>query len=31
MPMRGSMPCDRPWPADRVDTFRRWIDSGMHA
>jgi hypothetical protein len=27
----GSMPCDGPWPADRVDTFRRWIDSGMHA
>lgn len=27
----GSTPCDRPWPADRVDTFRRWIDSGMHA
>jgi hypothetical protein len=27
----GSMPCDRPWPADAVDTFRRWIDSGMPA
>ena len=27
----GSMPCDRPWPADRVDVFRRWIDAGMPA
>jgi hypothetical protein len=27
----GSMPCDRPWPADRVDTFRRWIDAGTPA
>ncbi len=27
----GSMPCDRPWPADRVDVFRQWIDVGMPA
>lgn len=27
----GSMPCDGPWPADRVDMFRRWIDEGMPA
>ena len=27
----GSMPCDSPWPADRVDVFRRWIDAGMPA
>jgi len=25
----GSMPCDGAWPRDRVNTFRRWIDSGM--
>jgi hypothetical protein len=25
----GSMPCDGPWPADRVDVFRRWMDAGM--
>jgi hypothetical protein len=22
----GSMPCDDPWPPDRVATFRKWID-----
>ena len=27
----GSMPCDGAWPADRVDTFRRWVESGMAA
>jgi hypothetical protein len=27
----GSMPCDGAWPADRVDTFRRWVESGMPA
>jgi hypothetical protein len=25
----GSMPCDGAWPAERVDAFRRWVDSGM--
>jgi hypothetical protein len=25
----GSMPCDAPWPGDRVETFARWVDSGM--
>jgi hypothetical protein len=25
----GSMPCDGPWPPDRVALFRRWVDSGM--
>jgi hypothetical protein len=25
----GSMPCDAPWPSERVDVFRRWIESGM--
>jgi hypothetical protein len=24
----GSMPCDEPWPADQVQRFRDWIDSG---
>jgi CDGSH-type Zn-finger protein/truncated hemoglobin YjbI len=24
----GSMPCDGAWPADRIDVFRRWIDTG---
>ena len=22
----GSMPCDGPWPADRIALFQRWID-----
>jgi hypothetical protein len=24
----GRMPCDDPWPPDRVATFRKWIDDG---
>lgn len=24
----GSMPCDKAWPAERVELFRRWIDAG---
>lgn len=24
----GSMPCDGRWPAERVDVFSRWVDSG---
>ena len=24
----GTMPCDGAWPAERVETFRRWIDAG---
>jgi hypothetical protein len=27
----GSMPCDRPWDADRVETFRRWVEQGKAA
>jgi truncated hemoglobin YjbI len=27
----GTMPCDGAWPADRVDVFERWIDSGKAA
>ncbi len=25
----GAMPCDGPWPAERVDVIRRWIEAGM--
>jgi hypothetical protein len=25
----GDMPCDAPWPDDQIDTFRRWMSSGM--
>ncbi|WP_142282219.1 hypothetical protein [Mycobacterium sp. IEC1808] len=25
----GSMPCDGAWPAQKIDVFQRWIDSGM--
>jgi hypothetical protein len=24
----GSMPCDGGWPADQVQRFRTWIDTG---
>ena len=24
----GTMPCDGPWPTERVDLFERWIQSG---
>jgi rubrerythrin len=24
----GAMPCDGPWPAERIALFRRWIDTG---
>lgn len=27
----GSMPCDGAWPADRVATFRSWVDAGTPA
>jgi CDGSH-type Zn-finger protein/truncated hemoglobin YjbI/ferredoxin len=27
----GTMPCDGAWPRERVDLFRRWIDSGKPA
>jgi hypothetical protein len=27
----GSMPCDGPWPADRVALFREWVDAGCPA
>ncbi|MCW2963621.1 MAG: hypothetical protein JWO17_873 [Actinomycetia bacterium] len=25
---RKDMPCDRAWPQEQVDLFRRWIESG---
>ena len=25
----GSMPCDGAWPADRIEVFRRWTQTGM--
>jgi hypothetical protein len=27
----GSMPCDGAWPAEQIDTFRRWVGGGMAA
>jgi CDGSH-type Zn-finger protein len=27
----GTMPCDSSWPAERVDTFQRWITGGTSA
>lgn len=24
-----SMPCDEPWPAERLALFKRWMDEGM--
>jgi hypothetical protein len=27
----GSIPCDSPRPTDRVDIYRRWIDTGEAA
>lgn len=25
----GSMPCDEPWPGERIALFKRWLDEGM--
>jgi hypothetical protein len=25
----GSMPCDDPWPPERIALFKRWMDEGM--
>jgi hypothetical protein len=25
----GSMPCDAPWPSEKVNLLQRWVDSGM--
>ena len=25
----GSMPCDEPWPEDRIARFKQWMDEGL--
>ncbi|HLI62619.1 MAG TPA: hypothetical protein VKV05_04410 [Terriglobales bacterium] len=25
----GSMPCDEPWPPERVAKFKQWMEEGM--
>lgn len=25
----GSMPCDEPWPEERLALFKRWMEEGM--
>ena len=25
----GTMPCDGAWPADRVEVFKRWTETGF--
>jgi hypothetical protein len=27
----GSMPCDGPWPSERVELFRSWVGAGCPA
>jgi len=27
----GGMPCDEPWPEDRIEVFRKWVQEGMPA
>lgn len=27
----GGMPCDGPWPPERVELFRQWVEAGMPA
>jgi hypothetical protein len=24
----GSMPCDKPWPSDRIALFKQWMEEG---
>jgi hypothetical protein len=24
----GSMPCDEPWPKERLELFKQWMDEG---
>lgn len=26
----GTMPCDKPWSAERIDLFEHWIQSGKN-
>jgi hypothetical protein len=25
----GDMPCDAPWPEERITLFRQWVEEGM--
>jgi hypothetical protein len=25
----GSMPCDEPWPPERIALFKQWMEEGM--
>jgi len=25
----GSMPCDEPWPEERLALFKQWMDEGV--
>jgi hypothetical protein len=27
----GDMPCDDPWPEERIEVFKSWMDEGMEA
>lgn len=27
----GTMPCDDPWPEERINVLRTWINEGMQA
>lgn len=27
----GTMPCDVKWPAEKIDVFRRWVDTDTTA
>jgi hypothetical protein len=27
----GSMPCDSPWPQERIELFRSWVSAGCPA
>ena len=24
----GTMPCDDPWPEDRIEVFKKWVSEG---
>jgi hypothetical protein len=25
----GSMPCDEPWPPERIELFKQWVEEGF--
>ena len=27
----GEMPCDSPWPAEKIELFERWVQAGKQA